>query len=64
VKPASTQSNRLQDNIELLRKELELQPNESFPEEYRACFNDLWDDDALQSAILRGNESALHDNLD
>ncbi|KAF2670317.1 heterotrimeric G protein alpha subunit subtype 2 [Microthyrium microscopicum] len=49
--------------VELLQHERELSLDESLPPEYLQCFKDLWADMGIQMAILKGNEYALHDNL-
>jgi guanine nucleotide-binding protein subunit alpha, other len=43
--------------------ERDVGPNEAVPEEYATCFMDLWQDEGIQLAMLKGNEFALHDNL-
>lgn len=49
--------------VSFLEKERELALDESLPLEYLPCYKDLWADMGIQVAILRGNEYALHDNL-
>lgn len=45
-------------------QEKDLRPFEAIPVEYLRAFKDLWADPGLQKAVERGNEYALHDNLD
>jgi guanine nucleotide-binding protein subunit alpha, other len=33
------------------------------PQQYYQAFSSLWDDKGVQLAMLKGNEYALHDNL-
>lgn len=47
----------------LLNEAKDIVEKEPIPEEYANCFMDLWQDENMQLAILRGNEWALHDNL-
>lgn len=42
----------------------ELSPNDHFPMEYLQPLKTLWEDEGVQHAIAKGNEYALHDNLD
>jgi hypothetical protein len=49
--------------VAMLEKERELGLEETLPLEYLTCFKDLWADMGIQMAILKGNEYALHDNL-
>lgn len=43
--------------------ERELGRGESFPKEYQTALRSLWADRGVQTAVERGNEFALHDNL-
>lgn len=47
----------------LLSHAKDIGEDEDIPDEYANCFLDLWQDENMQLAILRGNEWALHDNL-
>lgn len=47
----------------MIRSEPEIGTSESFPTDYLEVFSSLWADKGAQSAIERGNEYALHDNL-
>ncbi|KAL9098294.1 MAG: hypothetical protein Q9163_006023 [Psora crenata] len=38
-------------------------PDESFPPHCRGAMKGLWEDEAVQKCIKRGNEYALHDNI-
>ena len=38
-------------------------PDESFPLHCLGAMKGLWDDAAVQKCIKRGNEYALHDNI-
>lgn len=47
----------------MIRSEPEIGTNQAFPSDYLQAFTSLWADGGAQSAIERGNEYALHDNL-
>jgi guanine nucleotide-binding protein subunit alpha len=49
--------------MQLLSADKDVGPNEFLPIEYYHCFADLWSDAGIQLAMLKGNEYALHDNL-
>ncbi|CUS07514.1 unnamed protein product [Tuber aestivum] len=49
--------------VELVIVERELGRQEPFPKEYQKAFASLWADGGVQTAVHRGNEFALHDNL-
>lgn len=51
-------------HLPVIMQEKDLRPFEAIPIEYLRAFKDLWQDPGLQKAVLRGNEFALHDNLD
>lgn len=38
--------------------------DEPLPEDYLEPIKSLWQDQGVKSAIAKGNEYALHDNLD
>lgn len=42
----------------------ELSPNDYFPAEFLQPLKNLWEDEGVKKAIAKGNEYALHDNLD
>lgn len=42
----------------------ELSPNDQFPLSYLQPLKNLWADAGVREAIAKGNEYALHDNLD
>lgn len=42
----------------------ELSPNDALPMEYLEPIKNLWVDEGVKKAIAKGNEFALHDNLD
>ncbi|KAG0635869.1 guanine nucleotide binding protein, alpha subunit [Tuber brumale] len=50
-------------HVELVIMERELGRQEPFPKEYQKAFTSLWADGGVQTAVHRGNEFALHDNL-
>lgn len=50
--------------MEQIQVDYEVSPNEPLPEEYLQPVKDLWVDAGVQHAITKGNEFALHDNLD
>ncbi|KAI9830874.1 MAG: G-Protein alpha subunit [Phylliscum demangeonii] len=47
----------------LINDDAEIGVKETFPIDYLDAFKDLWVDDGVKEAIIRGNEYALHDNL-
>jgi len=51
-------------HLPIIMQEKDLRPFEAIPIEYLRAFKDLWADPGLQKAVERGNEFALHDNLD
>jgi guanine nucleotide-binding protein subunit alpha, other len=52
-----------QNYLRLLTNERDIGPDDKLPPEYLPCFQDLWADAGVQLAMLKGNEYALHDNL-
>lgn len=52
-----------QNYLRLLTNERDIGPDDKLPPEYLPCFQDLWADSGVQLAMLKGNEYALHDNL-
>ncbi len=42
----------------------EMSINDPMPTDYLEPIKDLWADDGVKKAIAKGNEFALHDNLD
>jgi guanine nucleotide-binding protein subunit alpha len=44
--------------------EREISAEEPLPTEYLDPIKALWQDDGVKAAIAKGNEYALHDNLD
>lgn len=50
-------------HVELIILDRELARGEFFPREYLIPFKSLWADRGVQQAVQRGNEFALHDNL-
>lgn len=53
----------LQKYITLVLVDHDLGPKEPLPTEYLRPFKGLWSDKGVQKAIEKGNEYALHDNL-
>lgn len=49
--------------VHMMLKDRELGRGEAFPREYLPALKSLWEDAGVQSAVGRGNEFALHDNL-
>ena len=47
-----------------IQADYEVTPNDPLPEEYLHPIKELWDDAGVQRTIAKGNEFALHDNLD
>lgn len=50
--------------MEQVLVDYELSPNDHFPEQYLQPLKNLWVDDGVRKATAKGNEYALHDNLD
>lgn len=50
--------------MEQVLVEYELSPNDHFPMSYLEPLKNLWADEGVRKAIAKGNEYALHDNLD
>ncbi|KAF4552114.1 Guanine nucleotide-binding protein alpha-2 subunit-like protein [Elsinoe fawcettii] len=50
--------------MEFVCKDVEIGPDDSMPADYQKAFQSLWEDDGVQTAITKGHEYALHDNLD
>lgn len=44
--------------------EYEMTPHEPLPQEYLEPVRQLWADTGVRRAMEKGNEYALHDNLD
>lgn len=53
-----------QKHMEFVCKDVELGINDKLPAEYQKAFQSLWEDEGVQSAIQKGHEYALHDNLE
>ena len=53
-----------QKRMAQIQADYEVTPNDPLPEEYLHPIKELWDDAGVQRAITKGNEFALHDNLD
>lgn len=51
-------------NMERILVEFELGANDLLPLDYLEPIKQLWTDDGVKRAIAKGNEFALHDNLD
>ncbi|CAN8106192.1 unnamed protein product [Discula destructiva] len=51
-------------DMEQVLIEYELSPNDQFPLAYLQPLKNLWTDEGVKKAIAKGNEYALHDNLD
>lgn len=54
---------RYQQYVALVLVDHDLGPKEQLPTEYLRAFKGLWTDAGVQRAISKGNEFALHDNL-
>lgn len=54
----------LQRNITLIMEEQELGAHDALPIEFLDPIKALWVDAGVKKAIAKGNEFALHDNLD
>ncbi|KAH6683224.1 G protein alpha subunit [Halenospora varia] len=50
-------------HLPVITQEKDLRPFEPIPIEYLRAFKDLWKDPGVETAVARGNEYALHDNL-
>lgn len=55
---------RIQKYMEQVLVDHELSPNEDFPADYLVPIKNLWIDEGVRTAISKGNEYALHDNLE
>lgn len=53
----------LQKNMAKVLVEKEISPEEPMPVDYLEPVKALWADAGVKSAIAKGNEYALHDNL-
>lgn len=49
---------------DFVNNDREIGTQDALPQEYKVAFKTLWEDRGVQEAILRGNEYALHDNLE
>lgn len=56
-------ANKIQQYTRMIRSEPEIGTNDAFPRDYLEPFLSIWNDSGAQTAIDRGNEYALHDNL-
>lgn len=54
----------IQKDMQQVLVDHELSPNDHFPMEYLQPLKNLWADEGVKNAIAKGNEYALHDNLD
>lgn len=54
----------LQKAMAHIMVDYELSPTEPLPADYLEPIKRLWADAAVKQAILKGNEYALHDNLE
>jgi guanine nucleotide-binding protein subunit alpha, other len=54
----------LQQNIKHILIETELSPTDGLPADFLPPIKALWVDGGVKTAIAKGNEFALHDNLD
>ncbi len=52
-----------QQYISVILVDCDLGPKDPLPTQYLRCFKALWADAGVQRAIEKGNEFALHDNL-
>lgn len=52
-----------EQHVTLLMNLREISRGETMPKEYLSPLKSLWGDEGVQSAVKRGNEFALHDNL-
>lgn len=53
----------IQQHIALIMVDCDLGPKDALPTEYLGPFKSLWADRGVQRTIEKGNEFALHDNL-
>lgn len=56
-------NNQTKRFAEIIAADPEIGPEDSMPLDCLAAFKSLWRDEGVQTAIKRGNEYALHDNL-
>lgn len=61
---AEVNPTELQKDMEQALVDHELSPNDHFPVEYLQPLKNLWVDEGVKQAIAKGNEYALHDNLE
>lgn len=54
----------MQKDMEQVLVDHELSPNDHFPVDYLQPLKNLWEDEGVRKAIAKGNEYALHDNLE
>ena len=50
--------------VDMIHNAPDLASNEPMPTSYLAVFEDLWQDSGVRMAVSKGNEYALHDNLE
>jgi guanine nucleotide-binding protein subunit alpha len=56
-------SNALQQWAQLIHSDPDIGPEDDMPYQCLHAFTSLWADKGIQLAMLKGNEYALHDNL-
>jgi guanine nucleotide-binding protein subunit alpha, other len=54
----------MQKNMAHIMEDFELSANDPMPVDYLVPIKRLWTDAGVKAAISKGNEFALHDNLD
>jgi guanine nucleotide-binding protein subunit alpha, other len=54
----------VQKNMAHIMVDYEMRADEPLPPDYLEPIKRLWEDEGVKRAIAKGNEFALHDNLD
>jgi len=52
-----------QEHEKVIASAEDIGPDDSFPQECLPAMKSLWHDPSVQATIKRGNEFALHDNI-
>ena len=52
-----------QDYERIIASAADIGPDDAFPSQCQTAMKGLWEDEAVQKCIRRGNEYALHDNI-
>ena len=52
-----------QEYERIIASAADIGPDDTFPSQCQTAMKGLWEDEAVQKCIRRGNEYALHDNI-